>query len=352
MSDPLPHGPFPFAWTELSDEENKRIKAAVSYWPFNDLVRYPGNVLLPRAFTHIADRLYNLELKEDDIFIITYPKCGTTWTQEMIWQIVNGVDKEKGKLPLFVRTPFLEMGCFVPPPHLKPKDAQTRGGLEMPPIESLPEAMREGMRAMMKHKEDPIEYTRTLSGRRVIKCHLPMDFLPPGIVDKCKVVYVARNPKDVAVSYYHHYILLHGWECDFEEFHKQFKEDLLCYGSYWHHILGGWKYKDHKNFSFIWFEEMKKDQKSVIQGLCKFLDQPLTEEKVNELVESLKFENFKKNPSVNMEAADPNQGKKGTFIRKGIVGDWKNHFDEETDQQWDKWIQENIEGTDLIIPGK
>ena len=38
----------------------------------------------------------------------------------------------------------------------------------------------------------------------MIKCHIPFDFLPDNILERCKVIYMARNPKDTAVSFYHH----------------------------------------------------------------------------------------------------------------------------------------------------
>ena len=57
---------------------------------------------------------------------------------------------------------------------------------------------------MRSFSSDPLEYTRNLTGRRVIKTHLPLEFCPPGLVDKCKVIYVARNVRDALVSSYHH----------------------------------------------------------------------------------------------------------------------------------------------------
>ena len=39
---------------------------------------------------------------------------------------------------------------------------------------------------------------------RFVKSHLPFSLLNPRLLDVCKVVYVARNPKDVCVSFYHH----------------------------------------------------------------------------------------------------------------------------------------------------
>jgi hypothetical protein len=36
------------------------------------------------------------------------------------------------------------------------------------------------------------------------------------------------------------------------------------------------------------------------------------------------------------------------FFRKGVVGDWKTHFDEETNDRWNKWIAKNLDdGTDV-----
>lgn len=35
------------------------------------------------------------------------------------------------------------------------------------------------------------------------------------------------------------------------------------------------------------------------------------------------------------------------FIRKGEVGDWKNHMTPEMTAKFDAWIEENIRGTGL-----
>ena len=53
---------------------------------------------------------------------------------------------------------------------------------------------------------DPIIYTSKMTGRRVIKCHLPMEMQPKNLVERCKVIYVARNIKDMAVSWFHHLV--------------------------------------------------------------------------------------------------------------------------------------------------
>ena len=132
---------------------------------------------------------------------------------------------------------------------------------------------------------------------------------------------------------------------DFEEFIRFYQEGLIVHGSYWDHIKSSWAYKDHPNFLIIWFEEMKKNQRLVIDNVCKFVNCDLSEEKKTQLVEHLKFDNMKRNKSVNLEDVVL----RGSFIRKGEVGDWKNHFDDHTKKKMDSWVKDNLENTTIPV---
>ena len=46
-------------------------------------------VMLPSNFKNFAQKIWNFTVRKDDIWIVTYPKCGTTLTQEIMWQIGN-----------------------------------------------------------------------------------------------------------------------------------------------------------------------------------------------------------------------------------------------------------------------
>jgi len=56
---------------------------------------------LADTFQPVLDRVYDFEVREDDVWIVTLPKCGTTWMQELAWLVVNKCDFEtsqsKGK---------------------------------------------------------------------------------------------------------------------------------------------------------------------------------------------------------------------------------------------------------------
>ena len=139
----------------------------------------------------------------------------------MVWQIVNKVDTEIAmKVPLMARTPFLEVeGLFTN------------------------ENMIEGMKAIGAEKGvnmdfmiDSVKFAANLPSPRVIKTHLPFEFLPPKLLDTCKVIYVGRNPKDTCVSFYHHHLSFNAeyqMEGSFSDFANLFLQGITEYGCYW-----------------------------------------------------------------------------------------------------------------------
>ena len=60
---------------------------------------------------------------------------------------------------------------------------------------------------------------------------------------------------------------------------------------------------------------------------------------------------MKQNESVNYsDLGDKNKGE--AFMRKGQIGDWKNHFTPQMNQEWDQWIKEKLarlEGCKIIM---
>ena len=321
-------------WNEVNEEEKERLKASFPVSLINDLIRYENGFVMPRIFAEkLEEKIYDFELRDDDIWIVTYPKCGTTWTQELVWMLINDMDVERSKVPQIVRIPFLEVESVYQ------LDFLDSLGL-LPPDEKVREVIA-----------DPVQVLNNMKGRRVIMSHLPFEFLPPKLLDTCKVVYVARNPRDQAVSFYHHdmNVPCQGFVGTFDEFLWFYEKGLHVYGGYWNHLLNGWQHRDHENLKFLWFEDMKKDTKAVIDELCDFLQHTLTEDKKGQLLEHVKFDNMKNNPNANPSAKfkSNNAPPKKDFMRKGQVGDWKNYFDKERCEKWEKWIAENIKGTGL-----
>lgn len=69
----------------------------------------PKKYFFPSKFQAAANSFYNFEARETDIWVATFPRSGTTWTQELVWMIANDLNYDAAqKDPLTKRFPFFE----------------------------------------------------------------------------------------------------------------------------------------------------------------------------------------------------------------------------------------------------
>ena len=325
---------------ELSDETKRRLLHVFGIemkWSKTK----PGDWILPSAIN--LKKIKEFQIYEDDIWIITTPKSGTTWMQELAWLIVHDIDIGKSKCDQFCRCPFLEREYLL---EAYPTTVET--SKKFAPYPDVPCDV-ESANWYMRHS---MEYTRKMTKPRMIKTHLPLNLLPEKLLDTCKVIFVTRNLKDAAVSFYCHFKLTTGLTQSFREFANCFINSETLYTPFIPTMLEGWEKRNHPNMFFTTYEEMKKDLKNVALKLISFLrgsSYTLSEEQMETLLEAVDIESFRKNVFVNKTKDVMPDEDGNTFIRKGIIGDWKNYFDKEMDREWDAAIEKQLLTSDFTM---
>ena len=106
-----PSGDYPYQWEDLSYEEDGVVKTHFGeLGPHRKLVSSkPQLTRLTSSIKNHYWRVYTMPLRQDDVWIVTHPRCGTTWTQEIIWHIMTGVQLDTAKVPLIDRSPYIDM---------------------------------------------------------------------------------------------------------------------------------------------------------------------------------------------------------------------------------------------------
>ncbi|XP_072553361.1 sulfotransferase family 1, cytosolic sulfotransferase 5 [Salminus brasiliensis] len=256
---------------------------------------------LPLPIARHFARVDAFQSFKGDLLIATYPKAGTTWTQEIVDLILNKGNEEKcRRAPTSVRMPFLEMTSLDP----------SNSGITK--LESM---------------EPP----------RVIKTHLPIQLVPRSFWEAgCKVIYVARNPKDSVVSYFHfdRMNLTQSEPGPWPEYLEKFMKGQLAWGSWYDHVKGYWREKQkNKNILYLFFEDMKEDPAQEVLRIAEFLGQDVSRSVVDNIVQLTTFATMRDNPMANYSTVPDNvfDRKASEFMRKGEIGDWQNHFSPQED---------------------
>ncbi|XP_051795093.1 sulfotransferase 2B1-like [Acanthochromis polyacanthus] len=228
--------------------------------------------------------------RPDDILIVTYPKSGTTWMQEIVPLIMSEGDPASVEtLPNWDRVPWLE----------------------------------EQRACILNLEERP--------SPRMFATHFHNNMMPPSFFKvKPKVIYVMRNPKDVFTSSFHYhgmtsFLVKPGPQ---NEFLQKFLNGQVMFGSWFDHVEGWLNAENKEHILYISYEELIMDLKDSVARISQFLEKSLDVEVIDKIAERCVFKNMKQNNMSNYSTVPREfmDQTKSEFLRKGIIGDWKNQL--------------------------
>ncbi|XP_061276356.1 sulfotransferase 1E1 [Bos javanicus] len=282
---------------------------------FSDYFGKLGGIPMYKKFIEQFHNVEEFEARPDDLVIVTYPKSGTTWLSEIICMIYNNGDVEKCKEDvIFNRVPYLE--CST------------------------------------EHVMNGVEQLNEMASPRIVKSHLPVKLLPVSFWEKnCKIIYLSRNAKDVVVSYYFFILMVTAIPDpdSFQDFVEKFMDGEVPYGSWFEHTKSWWEKSKNPQVLFLFYEDMKENIRKEVMKLLEFLGRKASDELVDKIIKHTSFQEMKNNPSTNYTTLPDevmNQ-KVSPFMRKGDVGDWKNHFTVALNEKFDMHYEQQMKGSTL-----
>lgn len=252
---------------------------------------------------HFDSTIWNdLNFRDDDIVIATYGKAGTTWTQQIVAQLLFNGDPD---VPVAEMSPWLDLR--VPPKAVK-----------LPIIEAQ-------------------------THRRFMKTHLPVDALK--FSPQAKYLYIGRDGRDVLWSMYNHHVNAnHVWyealndtpgrvgppieppPADIRQYwHDWLNNDGYPFWPFWENVRSWWNIRHLPNVQFVHFANLKRDMPGEMRRIAAFLQIPIDESRWDTIVEHCSFDWMKKNAtkSVPLGGACWDGGAE-VFINKGVNGRWRD----------------------------
>lgn len=243
--------------------------------------------------------LAEFQARPEDVFISSYPRSGTTWMQHIVHALRSGGDMR-----------FRHISDVAPwferPLALGRQRAHDYAALESP---------------------------------RIFKSHLPRSWLPRG----ARYIYVQRDGRDVALSYYWFYRSHLGYHGDFDAFFERFLAGTLQYGSWFKHVAD-WQPNTHDPaLLVVHYEQLRSDLPRELRRIAGFLGLQVSDALSERLCALCDFEFMRMNEAkFDHAAAEPGSKElqPGSFIRSGTSG---QHRIALTSAQSERFIQHLLE---------
>nr|XP_006824217.1 PREDICTED: sulfotransferase family cytosolic 1B member 1-like [Saccoglossus kowalevskii] len=166
-----------------------------------------------------------------------------------------------------------------------------------------------------------------------------------------RIIYIARNPKDTAVSLYYMMKLMPvfgNYIKSWNHSYQLFFSGKVGFGDWFDHVLDWNKHNEEDNIIFVKYEDMKKDIRATIKKIALFLDIEVTDDVMQRIVEYSSIKKMRENKAVNLMKGNVDNHTV-SFIRKGIVGDWVNHFTVAQDAHFEKMYEKRMKGSGLVF---
>jgi hypothetical protein len=169
-----------------------------------------------------------LSVRPTDIFVATFPKCGTTLLQQIVHGLRSNGDMDFAEIS--VPVPWLEMSRDM---GIDPHGDQ-------------------------------------IASPRAFKTHCNWNDVPKG----GKYIYVLRDPCDVVVSFFHFFS---GWVFEpgsipFEEFAREFVVKGTGSGRYWDHLASYWPKRDDADTLLLCFEDVTANLEGTVRRVAEFME--------------------------------------------------------------------------------
>lgn len=250
---------------------------------------------------HFDSTIWNdFHFRDDDIVIATWAKSGTTWTQQIVAQLLFGPDEDRAVAEM---SPWLDL-------RVPPKD------VKLPAVEA------------QMH-------------RRFLKTHLPVDALV--FSPKAKYLYIGRDGRDVVWSMYNHHVNANDkWYAalndtpgrvgppigrppsDVRQYWREWMDgDGFPFWPFWESVRSWWAIRNLPNVLMIHFAEMKRDMPGQMRRIGAFLGATIDESRWGTMVEQCSFDWMKKNATKSTPLGGAFwDGGAETFVHKGVNGRW------------------------------
>jgi hypothetical protein len=232
---------------------------------------------------------FGTRYKQQVLFVAGLPKSGTTWLENM----------------LFSLTGFHEI--------------------------MIPEAVYYEQKHIGSHNYDiPSNTFSRLNGTlSVLKLHIHGSLHNQKILKQSDLNYIVlfRDLRDVAVSYYF-YVRNTPWHPEYKTYKNMssIQQGLIHFGNTllteYQDWVSSWRSCADPQCLIIKYEDLKLDTFNQMQKIISHYKLNLTTQEIQNTIDNNSFSNLSKGRSSGQDNSQ-------SFFRKGVSGDWKNHFNDE-----------------------